>query len=153
MGEHFKTFGGAVLFLLREKDGAEQILLQKRRNTGYADGLWDVSVSGHVEAGEPLKAALIREAAEELGIRVEYPDVAFATMTHKATENGPTYYNVFFCVRRFAGEPQICEPEKCAEIRWFPLDALPETLLADRRAALENFRAGVPYSEFGWPAG
>ena len=61
--------------------------------------------------------------------------------------------NVFFCADCGEAKPQICEPEKCAELRWFPLDALPETLLADRRAALKNFRAGVPYSEFGWPAG
>ena len=95
MRERYKTASAVMLFLLRERNGRQEILLQKRRNTGYADGMWD--------CGE--------------------------------------------------AKPQICEPEKCAELRWFPLDALPETLLADRRAALKNFRAGVPYSEFGWPAG
>ena len=68
MGDKCKRVGGAVWMLMREQDGAEQIVLQKRRRTGYADGLWDVSVSGNVEAGEPRKAELIREAAEELGL-------------------------------------------------------------------------------------
>lgn len=150
MGEHYKTYGGAVLLLLREENGEKQILLQKRQNTGYADGLWDVSASGHVEAGESLKSALIRESREELGVVIDPADVEFATLMHKTTDNGVTYYNVFFRVARWTGDPQIMEPEKCAEIRWFPLDALPAGLLQDRLEALENLRTGTAYSEYGW---
>lgn len=150
MSEHYKTYGGAVLFLMRETDGKQQILLQRRQNTGYADGLWDVSVSGHVEEGESLREALIREAKEELGISIAKEDVEFATLVHKTTDNSVTYYNVFFRVVKWTGEPKIMEPEKCAEICWFLLDSLPQTLLEDRKAALENLRSGISYSEFGW---
>lgn len=141
MRERYKTASAVMLFLLRERNGRQEILLQKRRNTGYA------------EAGETMRAAMAREAAEELGLAFSPADVRFATLTHKTSPDGTTYVNVFFCADCGEAKPQICEPEKCAELRWFPLDALPETLLADRRAALKNFRAGVPYSEFGWPAG
>lgn len=153
MRERYKTASAVMLFLLRERNGRQEILLQKRRNTGYADGMCDCGAAGHVEAGETMRAAMGREAAEELGLAFSPADVRFATLTHKTSPDGTTYVNVFFCADCGEAKPQICEPEKCAELRWFPLDALPETLLADRRAALENFRAGVPYSEFGWPAG
>ena len=133
MRERYKTASAVMLLLLRERNGRQEILLQKRRNTGYADGMWDCGAAGHVEAGETMRAAMAREAAEELGLAFSPADVRFATLTHKTSPDGTTYVNVFFCA-------------DCGE-------ALPETLLADRRAALKNFRAGVPYSEFGWPAG
>ncbi|MGH3979608.1 MAG: NUDIX domain-containing protein [Pseudonocardiaceae bacterium] len=46
----------------------EQILLgQRRNNTGFAEGAWHLP-SGHAEDGESATAALIREAAEEIGV-------------------------------------------------------------------------------------
>ena len=56
------------MFLLRDSDKGQEILLQKRHNTGYMDGMWDCSVAGHVENGESMKMALLREAKEEIGI-------------------------------------------------------------------------------------
>ena len=47
-----------------------QILLQKRSLAmlNYP-GCWDVSVGGHVDAGEDYKTAATRELGEELGLR------------------------------------------------------------------------------------
>jgi len=137
-----------MLFLLRKRAGKTEILLQRRQNTGYADGMWDCGASGHVEAGESLKQTMIREAREELGIRIAYEDVKFAAFTHK-NSNVP-YYNFFFAVERYEGTPAVMEPEKCAGIRWFDIEALPEELLPDRREALGRFLAGEPYGESGW---
>lgn len=150
MRERYKTASAVMLFLMRERNGKREILLQKRQNTGYADGMWDCGAAGHVEMGETMRAAMVREAAEELGITLSPADVRFATLTHKASPDGTAYVNAFFCAECGEEEPHIGEPEKCAELRWFQLGALPENLLEDRRAALENFRRGIPYSEFGW---
>lgn len=150
MRERYKTASAVMLFLVREQNGKREILLQKRQNTGYADGMWDCGAAGHVEMGETMRMAMIREAAEELGVTLSPADVWFATLTHKTSPDGTAYVNIFFCAECGEAEPRICEPEKCAELRWFSLDALPENLLEDRRAALENFRRGIPYSEFGW---
>ncbi len=47
------------------------ILLQQRAasKTIYPL-LWDVSVAGHIDAGEPIKQAALREAKEEIGILI-----------------------------------------------------------------------------------
>ena len=55
MGEKFKTLSAVMLLLTREKDNQEEILFQKRKNTGYCDGFFDLSASGHVEKNESMK--------------------------------------------------------------------------------------------------
>ena len=60
MRERYKTASAVMLLLLRERNGRQEILLQKRRNTGYADGMWDCGAAGHVEAGETMRAAMAR---------------------------------------------------------------------------------------------
>lgn len=150
--ERYLTRSAVMLFLLREREGKREILLQKRQNTGYADGRWDCGCSGHVDEGESMKQAMAREAAEELGISIALPDLEFACMVHKHTpETGIVYYNGFFAARRYEGTPEIREPEKCAGLRWFDVKALPESFLPDRKLALDCYFAGVPYTETGWP--
>ena len=54
--------------LLLEEDN--NILLMKRKNTGYEDGKYCLP-GGHVEAHEEIRKALIREIKEEIGIDVD----------------------------------------------------------------------------------
>jgi len=52
-------------------DGKGNLFLQKRSPAKDSfPGRWDTAVGGHVEAGEPVSAALEREAREELGVQV-----------------------------------------------------------------------------------
>ncbi len=45
MKERYRTLSAVMLMLIREHNGKEEILLQKRKNTGYMDGYWDCSAS------------------------------------------------------------------------------------------------------------
>src|SRR4051812_29129440 len=59
----------------------DRILLGLRRNTGFADGQWNLP-SGKLEAGEDVVSAVIREAQEEVGIQVRPGDVRLAATVH-----------------------------------------------------------------------
>lgn len=57
------------VWLVREKDGAVQILLQKRAlDKDSFPGCYDISSAGHIPAGVDYKESALRELKEELGI-------------------------------------------------------------------------------------
>lgn len=50
-----------------------RVLLQQRSyQKAIYPLLWDVSVAGHINAGESFKTAALREAEEELGLELKY---------------------------------------------------------------------------------
>lgn len=145
MGQHFKSYAAVLPVILREREGGEEVLLLRRANTGYMDGRWDFSGSGHVEEGETATQAVCREVLEETGLTVRPEDAAFLHLSHRVKE--PTYYDLYFEIRRWVGEPAIQEPEKCSAMGWFSVDALPQDMIPNRRRTFLLARAGVTYSE------
>lgn len=59
----------------------ESILLLRRYNTGYEDGNYSV-VAGHLDGGETVKEAAIREAKEEAGIDITEEKVQIVSVMH-----------------------------------------------------------------------
>jgi 8-oxo-dGTP pyrophosphatase MutT (NUDIX family) len=139
------TLIGDVHLVLVNRDG--RVLFGQRQNTGYEDGAWHLP-SGHLEAGESVVAALIREAKEEIGIIIEEHEVEFTHVMHNSSSGGRVAF--FFTVHRWTGEPENLEPDKCSGLRWFPLGALPDHLIPYCRAALERIAADHCFSTFGW---
>lgn len=148
---HCLTLSAAVVALVRQINGKIEILLQKRQNTGFADGMWDLSCSGHVEEGESISRAAVRECREELGVQINEEDLRFFALVHK--NDAPcnlTYYNVYFTADKFIGEPKVMEREKCSELKWFSFDSLPDYLLDDRKIALKSILCDAKYYAYGW---
>ena len=151
MAERFSAPAACILLLIKDDGGKKKVLLHKRQNTGFADGLWDFSCSGHVEHGESMKKALVREAEEELGIEISLSSLNFFTFIHKRENKGDiTYYNAYFYCDTYSGEPYICESEKCAALEWCDINELPSDLIDDRKQAFKAFLDGVHYVEYGW---
>jgi 8-oxo-dGTP pyrophosphatase MutT (NUDIX family) len=141
------------LFFIR---GGE-VLLVRRYQTGWRDGEYSVP-AGHVEAGETITAAAIREACEEVGVALDPSDLEVVHVMHRAGDGGPgrsptaedERIDFFLAVHGWSGEPYNAEPEKCDDLRWFAVDTLPPNLIPYVRSALACMWVGIRYSEFGW---
>jgi 8-oxo-dGTP diphosphatase len=141
--EPFSVVADAHLLLLR----GQAILLGRRTNTGFADGCYHPP-AGHLEPGESIVAAVIREADEEIGILIDERDVKLAHVMHNASDGGRVAF--FFAVRRWHGEIVNREPDKCSDLRWFPTDELPDRMSGCARAAIGHYLQDRPFSLHGW---
>jgi len=53
----------------------EILLSQRSASKNICPLLWDVSVAGHIDAGEPLISAALREVQEEIGLTITETDL------------------------------------------------------------------------------
>jgi 8-oxo-dGTP diphosphatase len=142
----FQVVPAAYVFLRRTSDGVDQLLLQLRQGTGYMDGHWAAAAAGHVEAGESVLDAAVREAVEELGITIDPADLlALCAMHRTVAPHGPIDERVdfFFECRRWAGTPRTQESDKSADLRWFDLAALPDPVVPHEHQVMTALRDGT----------
>jgi 8-oxo-dGTP diphosphatase len=102
----------AAAVMLRD-DGNEFLLAQRPAGKVYA-GYWEFP-GGKVEAGESVRAALIRELHEELGIRVTQ---CAPWLTRQFTYPHATVRLNFWRVSAWDGEIGISGPLEHAAIKW-----------------------------------
>jgi 8-oxo-dGTP pyrophosphatase MutT (NUDIX family) len=86
-------------------------------------GLW-LPPGGHVEDGEDPRAAVVREADEELGIVAQ--SVAdrpfFVTVTPTNDASSHLDVDLWFTLQVRRGAPLIPDPREFKSVRWFGLD-------------------------------
>ncbi len=108
-----------------------RLLLARRREGDHLAGHWEFP-GGKVDPGETPPAALVRELAEELGVRAE-TGAPFLFSWWEYPEKRVLI--LFYRCRIAEGVP---EPVECAEVGWFGRPDLPGLLVPDAdRAALE----------------
>lgn len=124
-----------------------EVLLQLRRDTQT----W-APPSGGVEPGETVADAALREVLEETGIAVIPERVAAVLsgcdylVTYLNGDQLATVTTVFRCRPADDSSPRVNDDESLA-IRYFPLNALPETMLPRHKRIIALALAGesTPY--------
>lgn len=111
----------------------EKILLQKRASTKKVfPNMWDISVAGHVHAGEDIVEAAQREALEEIGLELASLDlVKIGIRKHQVTHpNGiqdNEFHHVFISeLKKDINELHI-QKEELSNLQLFDLSILKET--------------------------
>ena len=123
----------------------EEILLLRRANTGYRYGYYDMP-AGHLEVGETLRQAALRELQEETGLVVSEDQLEFMELLHRMSGDR-VYLDVFFQAKEWKGEVCLMEPEKCDHLAWFPLGALPENIVPHQQRVLQDRSEQCAYRE------
>jgi 8-oxo-dGTP pyrophosphatase MutT (NUDIX family) len=123
----------------------DQLLMLRRFNTGFRDGEYSVP-AGHLDGGETVMQAALREAKEETGVDLEETDLTFSTVMHRIEDDERVDF--FVLAHKWQGEPFNAEPDKCDDLRWVDVHQLPANTVPYVRQALGNHRAGIPFDEY-----
>ena len=130
-----------LLISRKDEKGEEEILLALRKNTGYKDGDYELA-GGHLEEGEDIMGAMIREAMEELKIKIEREDLEIAHILHHYKGGALKF---IIKAKKYEGKPEVGEPDKCEELRWFKVNELPENMNEKIKKAIIEIYSGVFY--------
>ncbi len=128
------TLGVRVMMI---RNGEALLVRQTYTNGWFLPG-------GAVDRSETLDAAARREAHEEAG--AELHDLRLVG-AYTNFEEWKSDHNVVFLCTDFTlgGEPD----HEIAELRFFPLGALPEGLMPGHRRRLDEYLAGTASPQFG----
>lgn len=133
------------VFLLR----GDEVLLLRRCNTGFEDGKLSV-VAGHIEPGESVTQAALRETREEVCLTLSPKRLRVVGVMHRKSREERVDFFLAYRLEGEGEEPCNGEPGKCSELAWATLASLPDDTIPYVRTAIENFRNGVWFQEFGW---
>ena len=113
-------------------DKNKNVLLQKRSaNKKTWPNMWDVTVGGHVDAGEFGRHALIREAKEELGLDITDDEIKYLVgSTSIDTAKGINkHYNECYLILKDVDVSDIkLQKEEVSEVRYFSKEEILERI-------------------------
>ena len=127
------------------KNPQNQVLLGLRLSA-YGQGTWSFP-GGHLEFGETMAEAAIREAREETGLDTHNLELVSIADEMGALDQEKHYVNVGFLAHTVNGEPKLMEPEKFDRWEWFDLDNLPQPLFEGTALMIERYKAGKIYMD------
>jgi 8-oxo-dGTP diphosphatase len=127
-----------------EREG--KVLLYKR-GAGKSIGTWSLP-GGHLEFLERVDDGIIRELEEELGLNISVQDIwPIAITDDLRPELDEHYLHITFNVDIGNQQPLSQEPEKCAELQWFPIDDLPNDLFPFQAKVFDTLASKKLYNK------
>ena len=131
-GKDFIGIGcGAII--VNDKD---EVLLLKRSSTARTEPITWSRPGGAVEFGEKIEEAVVREVEEETGVKIQV--LKHLEITQNIEEDKHWIAHGYLA-RHLSGEPKNMEPTKHDEIRWFPVNELPEKINNYTKKSIELY--------------
>jgi ADP-ribose pyrophosphatase YjhB (NUDIX family) len=129
----------AVFVILERND---KVFFLRRANTGWADGMLTVP-AGHVDKGDQVRDAAVKEAKEEALVDIRREDLEFIHVDFLRDE----YTNFYFKAKQWSGEPALGEPEMASEAIWIDKRQIPDDVVPQLRRMFSEVEGGSFFSE------
>lgn len=109
-----------AVFIINDK---KQVLLQKRSaNKKFNPNKWALC-AGHVDAGESLESAALRELKEEVGIDIAINDLKPFVEREFTIRDSNSHITYFYYTKSNLNEKDfIIQKEELSEVKWFDID-------------------------------
>ncbi|MGC1631751.1 MAG: NUDIX domain-containing protein [Gelidibacter sp.] len=112
---------------------AEILLAQRAASKTICPLLWDVSVAGHVDAGEGIEHAAIRETREEIGIEIPESTLeklgvydCFQSYANGIKDN--EFHHTFIAKIEYTLEDFILDKEEVSQVKFIAIPEFRELL-------------------------
>lgn len=119
MTKNIKAACGAVIL------DQNKILLLKRKRQPESNH-WGIP-GGKIDWMEKIEDAVIRESLEETGLQLTCLSL-LTNVNHFDVERDEHWLAGVYLASSYHGHAHLQEPEKHAELGWFPLEQLPQPL-------------------------
>lgn len=126
----------AIHIIMLSKDKSK-VLLQKRcASKKLYPNMWDITVGGHISAGEDSLVSAKREFKEELGLDLDYFEFKYLDKAKEEFYNNGINSKEFVYVYLVIGDVEVdslkLQKEEVSEARWFNKREFLELVNADK---------------------
>lgn len=115
-------YNEVAVFIINDK---REVLLQKRSATKrFSPNKWSLC-AGHVDAGESLEDAALRELKEEVGIDITASDLVPFAERNFSIKDSNSHVTYFYYIKSNLNERDfIIQKEELSEVKWFSIDKI-----------------------------
>ena len=127
-----------------------RVLLLRRAGETYASGQLCLP-SGHMEQGESIVQAAVRETYEETSIALDLAALRHVLSIHQRNPGtGHARIGFAFEPHSWDGEPVNAEPHKHSELVWAEPARLPPDVVGYAAAVITAVERGLTFTLNGW---
>ena len=110
------------------KDFSKILLIKRNKEKREKWGFDWGAIGGKIDLGENSKESCVREAREEIGLKLEKEDLNFAFFEEKPKEDRDLLVHFFYSVS-IDENTEVNLNEESEEFKWFRIENLPESMI------------------------
>lgn len=126
---------GAIVWLFRRTENGLEVLFQRRsEKVDRYPGKWDIAAGGHINYGESVLDAVVREAREEIGAELNKEKLSLAVVTPSLFANNILREFIY----DYTSHPDHFhfDDQEVSEVRWVPLSEFDAFIEENAKAPL-----------------